>query len=212
MNYGEKFLGKKTVLCKDTPAFIANRIGIAGIAALFKIIKELNLSIEEVDSLTGPIIGRPKSATFRTCDLVGLDTLYNVAKGVYENCPHDENRDVFQLPDFIDKMLRKNWLGDKTKQGFYKKIRDKKGKRKILSLDLDNFSYEEKKKVRFETIGKAKKTNNLKERLKMLIEGDDKASFFYKKMFAVMFSYVSNRFSYVLWRSTSAQKHVAECC
>ena len=193
MTYGEKFLGKKTVLCKDTPAFIANRIGIAGIASLLKIIKEFNLSVEEIDSLTGAIIGRPKSATFRTCDLVGLDTLYNVAKGVYENCPHDESRDVFKLPDFIDKMLTKKWLGDKTKQGFYKKTRDEKGKRKILSLDLDNFSYKEKKKVRFETIGKAKKINNLKERLKILIEGDDTAALFYKKMFAVMFSYVSNR-------------------
>ena len=193
MTYGEKFLGKKTVLCKDTPAFIANRIGIAGIASLLKIIKEFNLSVEEIDSLTGTIIGRPKSATFRTCDLVGLDTLYNVAKGVYENCPNDESRDVFKLPDFIDKMLTNKWLGDKTKQGFYKKTRDEKGKRKILSLDLDNFSYKEKKKVRFETIGKAKKINNLKERLKILIEGDDTAALFYKKMFAVMFSYVSNR-------------------
>ncbi len=193
MTYGEKFLGKKTVLCKDTPAFIANRIGIAGIASLLKIIKELNLSVEEIDSLTGTIIGRPKSATFRTCDLVGLDTLYNVAKGVYENCPNDESRDVFKLPDFIDKMLTNKWLGDKTKQGFYKKTRDEKGKRKILSLDLDNFSYKEKKKVRFETIGKAKKINNLKERLKILIEGNDTAALFYKKMFAVMFSYVSNR-------------------
>jgi len=193
MSYGEKFLGKKTVLCKDTPAFIANRIGIAGIAALFKIIKELQLSIEEVDSLTGPIIGRPKSATFRTCDLVGLDTLNNVAKGVYENCPNDENRDIFKLPDFIDEMLQKKWLGDKTKQGFYKKTRDQKGKRKILSLDLDNLLYKEKKKIRFETIGKAKKINNLNERLKILIEGNDKASLFYKKMFAIMFSYISNR-------------------
>jgi len=193
MSYGEKFLGKKTVLCKDTPAFIANRIGIAGIATLFKIIKELQLSIEEVDSLTGPIIGRPKSATFRTCDLVGLDTLNNVAKGVYENCPNDENRDIFKLPDFIDEMLQKKWLGDKTKQGFYKKTRDQKGKRKILSLDLDDFSYKEKKKIRFETVGKAKKINNLNERLKILIEGNDKASLFYKKMFAIMFSYISNR-------------------
>ena len=193
LSYGEKFLGKKTVLCKDTPAFIANRIGIAGIAALFKIIKELNLTIEEVDSLTGPIIGRPKSATFRTCDLVGLDTLNNVAKGVYENCPNDENRDIFKLPEFIDKMLKEKWLGDKTKQGFYKKTRDNNGKRKILSIDLNKFSYENKKKVRFELIGKAKKTSSLKKRLKILIDGDDKASLFYKKMFAVMFSYVSNR-------------------
>ncbi len=193
LSYGEKFLGKTTVLCKDTPAFIANRIGIAGIASLFKIIEDLELSIEEVDSLTGPIIGRPKSATFRTCDLVGLDTLNNVAKGVYENCPNDENRHIFKLPDFINKMLKEQYLGDKTKQGFYKKSRDNKGRRQILSLNLKNFKYENKSKVRFELIGKAKKINKLKDRLKILVEGNDKASLFYKKMFAIMFSYVSNR-------------------
>ena len=193
LSYGEKFLGKTTVLCKDTPAFIANRIGIAGIASLFKIIEDLELSIEEVDSLTGPIIGRPKSATFRTCDLVGLDTLNNVAKGVYENCPNDENRHIFKLPDYINKMLKEQFLGDKTKQGFYKKSRDDKGRRQILSLNLKNFKYENKNKVRFELIGKAKKISKLKDRLKILVEGNDKASLFYKKMFAIMFSYVSNR-------------------
>ena len=193
MSYGEKFLGKKTVLCKDTPAFIANRIGIAGIASLFNIIKEIDLSIEEIDTLTGTIIGRPKSATFRTCDLVGLDTLNSVAKGVYENCSNDENRNIFNLPSFIEKMIKNKWLGDKTKQGFYKKTRDKNGKRKILSLDLSSFSYTEKKKVKFEVIGKAKKIKNLKDRFNVLISGNDKASNFYKKMFGMMFSYVSNR-------------------
>jgi len=193
MSYGEKFLGKKTVLCKDTPAFIANRIGIAGIASLFNIIKEIDLSIEEIDTLTGTIIGRPKSATFRTCDLVGLDTLNNVAKGVYENCSNDENRNIFNLPSFIEKMIKNKWLGDKTKQGFYKKTKDKNGKRKILSLDLSTFSYSEKKKVKFEVIGKAKKIKNLKNRFNVLISGNDKASNFYKKMFGMMFSYVSNR-------------------
>ena len=193
MSYGEKFLGKKTVLCKDTPAFIANRIGIAGIASLFNITKEIDLSIEEIDTLTGTIIGRPKSATFRTCDLVGLDTLNNVAKGVYENCSNDENRNIFNLPSFIEKMIKNKWLGDKTKQGFYKKTRDKNGKRKILSLDLSSFSYSEKKKVKFEVIGKAKKIKNLKDRFNVLISGNDKASNFYKKMFGMMFSYVSNR-------------------
>ncbi len=193
MNYGEKFLGKKTVLCKDTPAFIANRIGIAGIASLFNIIKKIDLSIEEIDTLTGTIIGRPKSATFRTCDLVGLDTLNNVAKGVYDNCSNDENRDIFNLPSFIEKMINNKWLGDKTKQGFYKKTKDENGKRKILSLDLSSFSYTEKKKVKFEVIGKAKKIKNLKDRFNVLISGNDKASNFYKKMFGMMFSYVSNR-------------------
>ena len=189
----KNFWEKKTVLCKDTPAFIANRIGIAGIASLFNIIKEIDLSIEEIDTLNGTIIGRPKSATFRTCDLLGLDTLNNVAKGVYKNCSNDENRNIFNLPSFIEKMIKNKWLGDKTKQGFYKKTRDKNGKRKILSLDLSSFSYSEKKKVKFEVIGKAKKIKNLKNRFNVLISGNDKASNFYKKMFGMMFSYVSNR-------------------
>ena len=193
MSYGEKFLGKKTVLCKDTPAFIANRIGIAGIAALFKLSEELNMSVEEIDSLTGPVIGRPKSATFRTSDLVGLDTLNIVADGVYKNCLDDEQREIFNLPSFIQKMLTNKWLGDKTKQGFYKKDRDKKGNRIILALNLKSFEYSEKKKPKFETIGKAKKINQLKKRLTILIEGTDKAAVFYKKMFAFMFSYVAHR-------------------
>ena len=193
MNYGEKFLGKTTVLCKDTPAFIANRIGIAGIATLFKLTQDLNMSIEEIDVLTGPIIGRPKSATFRTSDLVGLDTLNSVAKGVYDNCPNDEHRNIFHLPDFISKMLTNKWLGDKTKQGFYKKTKDAKGNRKILSLDFKTFEYTEKRKVKFETIKKAKAINNLKERLQELIRGNDKATLFYKKMFGFMFAYVAHR-------------------
>ena len=193
MSYGEKFLGKKTVLCKDTPAFIANRIGIAGIAALFKLSEELNMSIEEIDTLTGPIIGRPKSATFRTSDLVGLDTLNSVAQGVYDNCPNDEHRDIFDLPPFIKNMLENKWLGDKTKQGFYKKDRDEKGKRIILSLNLKTLEYNSKTKPKFETIAKAKKINNLKERLSVLIEGNDRAGVFYKKMFSFMFSYVAHR-------------------
>ena len=193
MSYGEKFLGKTTVLCKDTPAFIANRIGIAGIAALFKLTQDLGMSVKEIDSLTGPIIGRPKSATFRTSDLVGLDTLNSVAKGVYDNCLDDEQREIFNLPPFIKKMLENKWLGDKTKQGFYKKDRDAKGNRKILSLNLKTLEYEEKRKVQYETIRKAKKINNLKKRLPELIKGEDNVAIFYKKMFAFMFSYVSHR-------------------
>lgn len=193
MSYGEKFLGKTTVLCKDTPAFIANRIGIAGIAALFKLSQELNMTVEEIDTLTGPIIGRPKSATFRTSDLVGLDTLNSVAKGVYENCPDDEQREIFDLPLFISNMLNKKWLGDKTKQGFYKKDRDSKGKRKILVLNLNKLKYVEKQKTKFDTVAKARKINDLKKRFSVLIDGNDKAAIFYKKMFAFMFSYVAHR-------------------
>ena len=132
MNYGEKFLGKTSVLAKDTPAFIGNRIGIFGIMSLFHIVKEMGLTVEEVDKLTGPVIGRPKSATFRTVDVVGLDTLVHVAKGLYENCPNDEAHELFQLPGFINQMMENKWLGNKTKQGFYKKQTDAKGQSEIL--------------------------------------------------------------------------------
>src|SRR5690625_1825012 len=108
-SYGEKFLGKQTVIAKDTPAFIGNRIGIFSIMSLFHQVKELELTIEEVDKLTGPVLGRPKSATFRTVDVVGLDTLVHVANGLHENCPDDERHELFALPDFIKKMMDNNW-------------------------------------------------------------------------------------------------------
>ena len=193
MNYGDKFLGKDMVLCKDTPAFIANRIGVASILSLFHLVKELDLTVEEVDSFSGPIIGRPKSATFRTCDLVGLDTLIHVANGVYENCPHDEMRSNFELPDFITKMSENNWLGDKTKQGFYKKSKDANGKRVIEALNLKTLEYAPKQKVKFATIAAAKQEDDLLKRLKILVNGKDKAGEFYRKSFYSSFAYVSHR-------------------
>src|SRR4029078_1409114 len=141
MHYGDLFLGKTTVLAKDTPAFIANRIGVFGIMAIFQLVEELGLTIDEVDALTGPIIGRPKSATFRTADVVGLDTLVKVAKGVYDNCPKDESRDVFTIPSWLQKMVDNNWLGDKTGQGFFMKKKGEKGEKEILTLDLKSFEY-----------------------------------------------------------------------
>ncbi|MBS1576756.1 MAG: 3-hydroxyacyl-CoA dehydrogenase family protein, partial [Bacteroidetes bacterium] len=114
MQYGDLYLGKTTVLCKDTPAFIANRIGVYGIMAIFGLVDKLGLTIDEIDALTGPIIGRPKSATFRTADVVGIDTLVKVAKGVYDNCPNDEARQTFIIPAWLDKIVANNWLGDKT--------------------------------------------------------------------------------------------------
>jgi len=193
MNYGDKFLGKDMVLCKDTPAFIANRIGVANIMSLFHLVKELNLTVEEVDSLSGPIIGRPKSATFRTCDLVGLDTLIHVANGVYENCPNDEMRAKFELPDFITKMSENKWLGDKSKQGFYKKSKDENGKRIIEALNLKTLEYVPKQRSKFATIAVAKQEDNLLKRLKILIKGKDKAGEFYRKSFYSCFAYVSHR-------------------
>jgi len=193
MNYGDKFLGKDMVLCKDTPAFIANRIGVANIMSLFHLVDKLDLTVEEVDSLSGPIIGRPKSATFRTCDLVGLDTLIHVANGVYENCPNDEMRGNFELPAFINKMSENKWLGDKAKQGFYKKSKDAKGERIIEALNLKTLEYAPKKRAKFATIAAAKQEDDLLKRLKILVQGKDKAGEFYRKSFYSSFAYVSHR-------------------
>ncbi|MEN9337136.1 MAG: hypothetical protein RLZZ500_2123 [Bacteroidota bacterium] len=187
-DYGSKFLGKTSVIAKDTPAFIGNRIGIFGIMSLFHQVKELGLTIEEVDKLTGPVIGRPKSATFRTVDVVGLDTLVHVANGLYDNCPNDEAHDLFKLPEFIQKMMENQWLGSKTKQGFYKK----EGK-DILSLDLNTLEYRPNKKASFATLELTKTIDKPIDRFKVLVKGKDKAGEFYRKNFAAMFAYVANR-------------------
>ena len=193
MMYGDKFLGKTSVLAKDTPAFIGNRIGIFGIMSLFHVVKEMGLTIEEVDKLTGPVIGRPKSATFRTIDVVGLDTLVHTANGVKDNCPNDEMRDQFVIPDYVNTMMENNWLGSKTKQGFYKMTKNADGKREILSLDLNTLEYRAKKSAKFETIELTKTIDNVADRFKVLVAGKDKAGEFYRKSFAAMFAYVQNR-------------------
>ena len=193
MMYGDKFLGKTSVLAKDTPAFIGNRIGIFGIMSLFHVVKEMGLTIEEVDKLTGPVIGRPKSATFRTIDVVGLDTLVHTANGVKDNCPNDEMRDQFVIPDFVNHMMENKMLGSKTKQGFYKMTKDANGKRNILSLDLNTLEYREKKSAKFATLELTKTIDNVADRFKVLVAGKDKAGEFYRKSFAAMFAYVQNR-------------------
>ncbi|TBV25570.1 3-hydroxyacyl-CoA dehydrogenase [Meridianimaribacter sp. CL38] len=191
--YGEQYLGKTSVIAKDTPAFIGNRIGIFGIQSLFHQVKDLGLTIEEVDKLTGPVIGRPKSATFRTVDVVGLDTLVHVANGIYDNCPDDEAHDLFKLPDFINTMMENKWLGSKTGQGFYKKVKDDNGKSEILSLDLDTLEYRSKKSAKFATLELTKTVDKVIDRFPILVDGKDKAGDFYRKNFAAMFAYVSNR-------------------
>ncbi len=191
--YGEQFLGKTSVIAKDTPAFIGNRIGIFGIQSLFHQVKELGLTIEEVDKLTGPVIGRPKSATFRTVDVVGLDTLVHVANGIYDNCPNDEAHELFKLPDFINTMMENKWLGSKTGQGFYKKTVSAEGKKEILSLDLDTLEYRQKKRAKFATLELTKTIDKVINRFKVLVTGKDKAGEFYRQNFAAMFQYVTNR-------------------
>ena len=193
MMYGDKFLGKTSVLAKDTPAFIGNRIGIFGIMSLFHVVKEMGLTIEEVDKLTGPVIGRPKSATFRTIDVVGLDTLVHTANGVKDNCPNDEMRNQFVIPDYVNIMMENKWLGSKTKQGFYKMTKNANGKREILSLDLNTLEYRAKKSAKFETLELTKSIDNVADRFKVLVAGKDKAGEFYRKSFAAMFAYVQNR-------------------
>ncbi len=198
MHYGDLYLGKTTVLAKDTPAFIANRIGVYGMMAIFGVIEKLDLTIDEVDALTGPIIGRPKSATFRTADVVGIDTLVKVAKGVYDNCPGDEQRDVFQIPAWLNKVVENNWLGDKTGQGFFKKLRNTSpsgagGEKEILTLDLKSLEYKPRQKPKFGSLDAAKAVDDLKERLKMLVTSQDKAGEFYRHFHYGLFSYISNR-------------------
>lgn len=193
LHYGELYLGKTTVLCKDTPAFIANRIGVYGIMALFHLVEKMKLTVEEVDKLSGPVLGRPKSATFRTCDLVGLDTLIHVADGLAKNCPNDEAKSFFSLPGYVAKLAENKWLGDKTGQGFYKKTKNASGKTEILALDLETLEYRPQVKAKFATLEQTKPIDNLRERMKMLLAGKDKAGEFYRASFFGLFAYVSNR-------------------
>lgn len=193
MEYGDKYLGKTTVLCKDTPAFIANRVGVYSLMSLLHVVEKLDLSVEEVDKLTGPVLGRAKSATFRTGDVVGLDTLVMVANGLVQNCPNDEAKDQFQLPGYLKAMIENKWFGDKTGQGFYKKIKNKEGKSEILALDLKTLEYKPSQKVKFPTLELTKPISDLKERVKVLVQGKDKAGEFYRLTFSGLFQYVSNR-------------------
>ncbi len=191
-NYGEQFLGKTAIIAKDTPAFIGNRIGIFSIMSLFHLVKEMNLTVEEVDKLTGPVIGRPKSATFRTIDVVGLDTLVHVANGIAQNCTDDERHELFSIPGFINNMMENNQLGSKTGQGFYKKTVTA-GKKEILALDLGTMEYRSMKKASFPTLKETKSVANVADRFKILVSGKDKAGEFYRKNLSALFAYVSNR-------------------
>lgn len=193
MEYGDLHLGKTTVLCKDTPAFIANRIGVFSIMALFHLVEKLDLTVEEVDKLTGPVLGRPKSATFRTTDVVGLDTLVHVANGLKANAPKDEAKSFFELPAYISQMVEKKWFGSKTEQGFYKKVKGASGKSEIHALDLKTMEYKPSQKIKFATLEQTKLIDNLKDRFKVLIAGKDKAGEFYRQSFFGLFQYVSNR-------------------
>ncbi len=208
MEYGDLILGKTTVLCKDTPAFIANRIGVYSIMSIFSLVDQLDLTIDEVEALTGPIIGRPKSATFRTADVVGIDTLVKVANGVYDNCPEDEAKQVFKIPEWLTTVANNNWLGDKTGQGFFKKIKTEKGS-EILTLDLKTFEYKPRVKPKFASVEAAKPIDDLGSRIKMMVAGKDKAANFLRQFHYGLFSYISHRIPEIsdeLYRVDDAMK------
>lgn len=193
MHYGALFLGKETVLCKDTPAFIANRIGVYGMMSVMHKLESFDLTVDEVDALTGTVIGRAKSATFRTSDVVGLDTTVNVANNLYAALTHDESREVFKLPRIVKELYERKWLGDKTGQGFFKKIKAEDGSSQILTLNLKTFEYEPQTKPKFDSLAAVKDIENVKQRIPKLVNADDKAGRFYRAVFYDLFRYCSYR-------------------
>ncbi len=194
MEYGAKFLGKTTVLAKDTPAFIANRIGVFSMMNLLHEVQGLGLTVTDIDKLTGPVIGRPKSATFRTADVVGLDTLVHVAQGVEKSGVEAQNfNDVFKLPEYIQKMMENKWLGSKTEQGFFKKVKNAEGKSEIHGLNLETMEYELQGKSNFPTLELTKNIDKPIDRFKVLIGGKDKAGELYRKSLGALFAYVSHK-------------------
>ncbi|MGO1787529.1 MAG: 3-hydroxyacyl-CoA dehydrogenase NAD-binding domain-containing protein [Sphingobacterium sp.] len=193
MEFGDKMLGKTVVLCKDTPAFIGNRIGVYSMLAITHLVDKLDLSVEEVDKYTGPAMGHPKSATFRTADVVGIDTLANVAKGLEQNAPEDEAKGVFVLPEFVHKLLENKWLGEKTKKGFYEKIKDEQGTSEILSLNLKTLTYSPQEKIKSATLEATKAEEDIRKRMKVYEQGTDKAAELFRAMHYPLFEYVSKR-------------------
>lgn len=191
-SFGEKVLGKGIVYCKDTPNFIANRIGVFAMLNAIHTMMADGYEIEEVDQLTGPVTGKPKSATFRTGDLVGIDTLVHVANNLYEAVSKDEMREMLRVPDFIKSMVEKKWLGDKTKQGFYLKKKGPEG-REVLTLDYKNLEYRPRKKGSFPSLDAAKGVDDLHERLQMLMNSKDRAGSFIWKTMSATLLYAANR-------------------
>jgi 3-hydroxyacyl-CoA dehydrogenase len=166
-DFCDKRLGKGVVQAKDTPNFIANRIGTFSMLNALRLMGELDMTVEEVDACTGPAVGWPKSATFRTADLVGLDVLTHVIKNIYETAPDDESHERYKIPALLAEMTARGWLGDKTGQGFYKKT--KEGKREILTLDVKKMEYRPKEKAKFASLEAGKGIEDTRERLRFLV-------------------------------------------
>jgi 3-hydroxyacyl-CoA dehydrogenase len=195
MHYGDLFLGKQTVLCKDTPAFIANRVGVYAMAKIFQLTTELGMSIEEVDAVTGPAIGRPKTGTFRLGDLVGHDTSVKVIQGIRENCPNDEQAGAFEIPKYLDFLIENKWFGNKSKKGFYEKTaeKDDKGRPVILALNLETLTYAPSQRPTIPSLKEAKGIENLSKRIQYIFKAEDNAGELFRRSLAGLFAYVSNR-------------------
>jgi 3-hydroxyacyl-CoA dehydrogenase len=187
-SFGEDVLGKGVVLAKDTPNFIANRIGTYGLLVTLQEMLKSGVSVGEVDSITGPAIGRPKSATFRTLDVVGLDTFAHVAKNVYDQVEGEEKK-VFEIPAFMQKMLDNGWLGSKSGQGFYLK----QGK-EILELDTETLEYGPRKKLKTASTELSKQEKGLSNKMKALVYADDKAGSFLWKILSPVLLYSGELF------------------
>jgi 3-hydroxyacyl-CoA dehydrogenase len=185
--YGQRYLGKTTVLCKDTPAFIANRIGVFSMLDVIAIQQKLGLRIEEIEKLTGPVIGHPKSATFRTADVVGLDTLLKVADGLNQAL----GKQVLTIPGFLRKMGENKWLGDKTGQGFFLPKKNLDGQKEFWSLNPETMEYQPPVKAKFATLESTKTIEKLEDRWSVLIQGQDAAGAFYREMLGGLFAYAS---------------------
>ncbi len=191
--FGEKYLGKGIVWAKDTPNFAGNRIGIQGIGKIMQAMVEDGLTIPEVDAIFGPALGRPKTAIFKTTDLVGLDTMFHVCQNSYDLCPDDEDRDVHILPDFVKKMIENKLLGNKTKSGFYKTDLTPEWKKIRKVVNPDTLEYEDLVRPSFPCLDAAKKKSDLKDKICCVIAGDDKGAKFAWKILANSFQYAANR-------------------
>jgi 3-hydroxyacyl-CoA dehydrogenase len=195
MHYGDVNLGKQTVLCKDTPAFIANRVGVYAMAKIFQLTHELGLGIDTVDALTGPAIGRPKTGTFRLGDLVGMDTAVHVINGMRQNCPNDEQIGAFEIPAFLNFLVENKFFGNKSGQGFYKKTaeKDAKGRPVVLALNLNTLEYAVSQKEKLPIIDTLKQIEELPRRMKAIFKGTDKGAELLQRSFLGLFAYACNR-------------------
>lgn len=195
MHYGDVYLGKQTVLCKDTPAFIGNRVGVYAMAKIYQLTSELGLRIEEVDKLTGPAIGRPKTGTFRLGDLVGHDTAAKVIQGIKQNCPDDEQAATFEITDYLQFLLENKYLGNKSGQGFYKKTKEKdeKGRSVILALNLETLEYEPSQKPDLPSLKAVKQISELPKKVQTIFDAEDKGGQLVRRSLLGLFAYVSNR-------------------